>query len=708
MKTSKGDLEFELWPDKAPKTVANFKYLASNRFYDGTAFHRVISNLVIQGGDPFTRNDVTKANETNYGTGGPGYTVADEFGSPGNSDGRGHVRGVISMAHSAAANSGGSQFFVMFNSASEFDGNYASFGKVTPGTANEGVLNALEGVETVNLDGTSQKPVSRVEVSSVRIRVAVSGADKAAFKAASYSGFLRGVNRGAMGMYTISVTAKGAFSGSFQYFGRTSKVAGTLALSADKTEANASLKLDAAAGVPLKCDLNLRLASTSGSGVNVLTVVVSDANLLASDRNATMAVSCVESISADRLSDRFNLLVYPPVDSSGKAVSEELQGYGSLNASFTRTSGMMALAGRLADGMAFSATRYPVNESGRYVVPLFDLKLRADVEGDGALYSDVPLSKWPYKVNRCNIFQVSGAVELPQSGSSGALSGVNWRRAEKISGPASGEFSGFSSVLACPLVVSGSANLEGLAWMYPTAPISSKTTIPAPFNPAQPKGRLLIEGLGEAEFTLSSSGTTATFAPLGISSGTASASQKPPTLTFDLKTGSFSGSFYESDSPTVKRSFTGALMPYRVLWDEQLNIFIPKVFTSNSVLVSAGAGYALNATTSLKVQILPIISTSASPVIENVPPSITVPAESEEGAVVDYLKGMSKQPTARSTSVRVVYLAADHDNLSKFPVGTTTVTITAKDLVGYFTGSSVKSTFQVTVSPYVPAAQPSE
>src|SRR6188474_842693 len=89
LKTSYGDLTISFWPDVAPKTVENFKKLAKDGFYDGTAFHRIIKGFMVQGGDPLTKDPGKQAM---WGTGGPGYKIKAEFNS------KHHERGVISMA----------------------------------------------------------------------------------------------------------------------------------------------------------------------------------------------------------------------------------------------------------------------------------------------------------------------------------------------------------------------------------------------------------------------------------------------------------------------------------------------------------------------------------------------------------------------------------------------------------------------------------
>ena len=117
METNRGLIELELYPQYAPKTVNNFVFLARQGFYEGVKFHRVISNFVIQGGDP-----------TGTGRGGPGYQFEDETkGNP-----LKHERGVISMAN-AGPNTNGSQFFITHSPQAHLDGRHTVFGKVLAG-----------------------------------------------------------------------------------------------------------------------------------------------------------------------------------------------------------------------------------------------------------------------------------------------------------------------------------------------------------------------------------------------------------------------------------------------------------------------------------------------------------------------------------------------------------------------------------------------
>lgn len=115
----------ELYPEKAPNTVANFISLINKGFYDGLIFHRVIPGFVIQGGDP-----------NGTGIGGPGYSIFGEFLQNGFPNDLSHTEGVLSMARTAAPNSAGSQFFIMTGEATYLDGGYAAFGKVLEGYEN--------------------------------------------------------------------------------------------------------------------------------------------------------------------------------------------------------------------------------------------------------------------------------------------------------------------------------------------------------------------------------------------------------------------------------------------------------------------------------------------------------------------------------------------------------------------------------------------
>jgi peptidyl-prolyl cis-trans isomerase B (cyclophilin B) len=140
--TSKGVVDLELYPDKAPGTVANFVKLVKSRFYDGILVHRVEPGFVVQAGDPLTRgmtakrlkeilarlaNNAPLAGDPQIGTGGPGWTIPLERND------LVHDRGVIAMARTQDPDSAGSQFYITLAPAHQLDGQYAVFGKVTAG-----------------------------------------------------------------------------------------------------------------------------------------------------------------------------------------------------------------------------------------------------------------------------------------------------------------------------------------------------------------------------------------------------------------------------------------------------------------------------------------------------------------------------------------------------------------------------------------------
>src|SRR3954465_6045237 len=145
MRTNQGDIVLELFDDAAPKTVANFKKLAGDGFYDGVIFHRVIRDFMIQGGDP-----------TGTGTGGPGYEFEDEI-----NDNK-VVRGALAMAN-AGPNTNGSQFFIVTTGEAPWlDGKHTVFGRVVDGMD---IVDKIEGTRT----GAGDKPVDEQRIESVTI-----------------------------------------------------------------------------------------------------------------------------------------------------------------------------------------------------------------------------------------------------------------------------------------------------------------------------------------------------------------------------------------------------------------------------------------------------------------------------------------------------------------------------------------------------------
>jgi peptidyl-prolyl cis-trans isomerase B (cyclophilin B) len=126
--TDKGTLVAELYDKEAPGTVANFEKLANSGYYDGTKFHRVIPDFVVQGGDPYSKGGEHAKGPV--GTGGPGYQIKCETGGNPHK----HAVGSLSMAH-AGKDTGGSQFFIVLSEANSrhLNGVHTVFGKVTEG-----------------------------------------------------------------------------------------------------------------------------------------------------------------------------------------------------------------------------------------------------------------------------------------------------------------------------------------------------------------------------------------------------------------------------------------------------------------------------------------------------------------------------------------------------------------------------------------------
>lgn len=147
-------MRFELYPDKAPNTVANFISLANGGKYNNRQFFRIVAGVLIQGGDP----------EDN-GTGGPGYTIKGEFSENGfKGNDISHLRGTISMARQSNYDTAGSQFFIMQGSYSEYDGKYAAFGRA----ADEQTLSVLDAIAAQPTD-SNYLPLTRQVIRSISV-----------------------------------------------------------------------------------------------------------------------------------------------------------------------------------------------------------------------------------------------------------------------------------------------------------------------------------------------------------------------------------------------------------------------------------------------------------------------------------------------------------------------------------------------------------
>ena len=146
-----GVIKLELYPDIAPITVENFTKLASEGFYDGLIFHRVINGFMIQGGDP-----------EGTGMGGSGTNIKGEFAVNGVANNISHVRGVISMARSRSYNSASSQFFIVHKDATYLDGQYAAFGRVIEG------MDVVDAIAEVPTNG-NDRPLTEQVIETIRV-----------------------------------------------------------------------------------------------------------------------------------------------------------------------------------------------------------------------------------------------------------------------------------------------------------------------------------------------------------------------------------------------------------------------------------------------------------------------------------------------------------------------------------------------------------
>lgn len=153
LNTNLGEVKIELYPEQAPKTVDNFVKLSKEGFYDGTKFHRVIKDFMIQGGDPLSKDE---ENRQFWGTGGPGYTFEDEMNNVE------LIKGTLAMAN-AGPNTNGSQFFIITAEETPWlQGKHTGFGRVVSGME---VVSKIEDVET----GHTDQPIEDVVISSIEI-----------------------------------------------------------------------------------------------------------------------------------------------------------------------------------------------------------------------------------------------------------------------------------------------------------------------------------------------------------------------------------------------------------------------------------------------------------------------------------------------------------------------------------------------------------
>jgi peptidyl-prolyl cis-trans isomerase B (cyclophilin B) len=159
IKTSKGTIKVKFFEKDAPIAAANFIELARKGFYDGIKFHRFVKGFVIQGGDPQTKSASAEevaasdaSQQGRFGTGGPGYTIQDEYANNPNK----HVDGTLAMARTQMPDSGGSQFYFALGPLPQLDGQYTVFGQTTEGLDVVHALRAGDVIESVTIENASK------------------------------------------------------------------------------------------------------------------------------------------------------------------------------------------------------------------------------------------------------------------------------------------------------------------------------------------------------------------------------------------------------------------------------------------------------------------------------------------------------------------------------------------------------------------------
>lgn len=559
--TSAGTMEFELYTDVSPRTVANFKYLADTRFYDGTAFHRLIPGFMAQGGCPNTRNDTTRQYAGDYGQGGPEYTIPDE---PTTNPNRKHVRGVLSMAKTGAPNSGGSQFFIMFGDAPWLDNLHAPMGILING---QETLNALEAKSLVkDTSGVDTSvPTDRLAVTSLRIRSEISG-ESPKYQSGSAGGLLRNADRTTVGKYNIALNSSGAFSGRFQYWGRQSSFTGKLPLlSSSQLEKEVFVLADASAGTPLRVRVRVR---QSASFKNSVSITVCAVNADGTDVADSTLVSATGEIAASTLAQpalplapRYTARFAAPITNTGSLAVRELRGSAFLSLGVSPATGLCTVYGRLPDNRTHSFSQPVSNEGGRLSLSLLFhelIPLTATQLPQLLALSLTDLANFGY------IFRLTGVMEIPNK--DGFLpvgptisSYFFWQRASQTTGAVKSQISAF----LLPTIAPWTAPRVGTTMNPFTGGVSAKIS---------------IEGSSDASFQVSKTNTTATFAT--PSAGTL--------LKFNPFDGTFDGSFVDKSSTgNPRRTMQGVLIQ------------------GVDAQKGSGAGFALTGSASIPVSIAP-------------------------------------------------------------------------------------------------------
>jgi cyclophilin family peptidyl-prolyl cis-trans isomerase len=580
-----GTLEFELLSDRAPKTVANFRYLAESGFYDGTKFHRLISNFMIQGGDPISRFDNWSQF---YGQGNPGFVVPDERPDyP-------HVRGVLSMAN-AGASTTGSQFFIMLEDdntlASPQSGvpplhqRHAAFGRVVADPGD--LLTRLQSQQTTSRNSGSAEgesaesgeksiPVSAITLRRVRIRRDFTPPDVPSLLTISYAGKLESPSLRAninsvwnnaqvstpldrflyqtvsslagtpiqgppipvpvsfarcTGKFSVAVTRSGRISGRANYFGREFPFRGQLALQRDGTFVHTG-SLGSASGSSVNAEIRVLPSLADKPGI------LSFRLLSANPAEAPLAAGAAEPVTGSAAQtpiQKFTGLITPPnwydfrpeqtkfapAPQQGEYV---INGFGTFAFNTLTNTKLVIGRGFFPDGrpMTFSA---PVAREGcRTVASIFSCELMPGIQAQIEAIRSFALNEWWYFSYILGRKFIAAEIQMPE--------------AEPV--PTSPSYTWFYSAdypsrgISIPKYF-GSSESEIQRWI----PLSSKA---APENFPDYKGVLLLLGQ-QYEFDISRNLREGTF-------------PNAPSirLQFDFLNGTFTGSCYYSTQakPTEK------------------------------------------------------------------------------------------------------------------------------------------------------------
>lgn len=551
--TSEGTMEFELFRDVSPRTVANFKYLAETCFYDGTAFHRLIPGFMIQGGCPYTRNDTGRGNIAYYGQGGPEYTIPNE---PTTRTDRKHVRGLLSMAKTGSPNSGGSQFFVMFGNAPHLDNVHSPIGFLISGAE------TLAALEAQPLVASSETPANRLVVNSIRIRSEMASLTPK-YQAGTVSGLLRPVDRSMnVGKYSLTLNSSGGFSGRFQYWGRTGSFAGNLpALTADVMEKEVIAVADSTSVAPLNVHVRVRQSVDFKNSVSIAVYssqngadIVDGTQVIATSEladpgtlNAAFATptpttggALQSSAQNSLLSTRYNIgffqaIVVNPTTRQYELALSELRGNGFLTLAINSLTGGCTGLGKLADNRAISFSDPVSNEGGRMSVSMCYHETPYPAS---AFTSIGTLASVPY------YYRLSGVLELPKNDSVVADGTMKTLSSDGTLVP----YTSLSSYLfwqqaSRPQEVI--KNQIGGAYLLPTVTAWRGPAVGTTMNPftAGKSAQMNVDGVSSGTFgvapTTSSTKTKMTVTFSKAPTGT--------TLTFNPENGTFSGKYNSKD-----------------------------------------------------------------------------------------------------------------------------------------------------------------